>query len=367
VAQMASALAAAHTRGVVHRDLKPQNVFVIPMAGQAREFVKIVDFGISTVKGAAPSPGRAGDDAGELVAGTPQYMSPEQATGMGPVDGKTDQFALAAMAYEMLTGQQAFPGKSLPAVLLNILHGEPAPLPATVLATLGIQGDAALRRALSKRAEERYDDVLEFAQAMQEAVLWGSGLRTPRPVDVTEALADVATLATPSLSPSMELAVHEGFTPHPAPEAHTLSAIPTLAFAAAPRVSRRRHQLSVAALSLVAAGGWITAFLSPRAVEDRMERLTAPLIENAERLKVAARPSGAVFIDFARPPPGLRVSVDGQPTAVPVVLMRGTAAYHLRVEAPEYQPYELWVDAVTDRTLDLPMLRKPRAAEPPSE
>jgi serine/threonine protein kinase len=350
VAQMASALAAAHAHGVVHRDLKPQNVFVVPMAGQAREFVKILDFGISTVKGTARS---EEEEGGDRVVGTPQYMSPEQAVGEGPVDGKTDQFALAAMAYEMLTGEQAFPGKSLPAVLFNIMHGEPAPLPATVLTTLGVQGDAALRRALAKQPGDRYDDVLEFSQAMQEAVLWGSGLRTPRPVDVPDALEN-----TPSTS--FELAVHEAARPA---EVNTLDVLPTQTFdkAAVPRVSRRRHQVSLAVLSVVAAAGWATAFVSPRAVEDRVEQLTTPLIENAERLKVAARPSGLVFIDFLRPPPGLKVTVDGQPASVPVVLLRGTAAYRLHVEAPDYQPYELWVDAVTDRTLDLPLLRKPRA------
>jgi serine/threonine-protein kinase len=370
VAQIASGLAAAHAHGVVHRDLKPQNVFVLPMAGQAREFVKVLDFGISTIANAKGTV--AADKGDDTVAGTPQYMSPEQAVGNPDVDGKTDQFALAAIAYEMLTGRQAFPGKTLPAVLFNILHGEPLPLPATVLATLGVQGDAALRRALSKQSAERYEDVLAFAQAMQEAVLWGSGLRTPRPVDVSDALEH-----TPS--PSLELAVHEAAVHEVAPtitfapaapdaaelQAHTLSAIPTQVFAvpsasAAHKVSRRRHRFSIALLSLVAAGGWLTALISPRALEDRVEQLTAPLFEDAERLKVAARPSGTVFIDFQRPPPGLTVTLDGQSVSVPVVLMRGTTAYHMRVEAPDYQPYELWVDAVTDRTLDLPMLRKPR-------
>jgi hypothetical protein len=57
-----------------------------------------------------------------------------------------------------------------------------------------------------------------------------------------------------------------------------------------------------------------------------MEQLTGPLLENAERLRVAARPNGVVYIDFLRPPPGLRASIDGQPVTVPVVLVRGTAA-----------------------------------------
>ena len=103
---MAAALAAAHEHGVVHRDLKPQNVFLVPMAGQTGEHVKILDFGISSVRGAMPGP--------DAPSGTPHYMSPEQALGdAGAVDGRTDQFALAAIAYEMLTGHEAFRGDSV--------------------------------------------------------------------------------------------------------------------------------------------------------------------------------------------------------------------------------------------------------------
>jgi eukaryotic-like serine/threonine-protein kinase len=389
VAQLSSALAAAHAHGVVHRDLKPQNVFVVPMAGQAREFVKILDFGISTVKrgggaagritggGARISSGGQGDDPLNVV-GTPQYMSPEQALGERDVDAKTDQFALAAIAYEMLCGRPAFPGATLPAVLFGIMHGEPAPLPAVVLATLGVQGDAALRRALAKNRNDRYGDVLEFAQALQEAVLWGSGLRTPRPVDPHNEFANAPdTIAEPSLSPSVELAAGElaiaaaaesGMRPLPvaAPpssdhllDPNTLSAIPTMSFrAATPAVSRRRHRVSIALLTLVAAGGWLTALISPRAVEDRVEPLATPIIENAKRIEVAARPSGQVFVEITRPVPGLRVFIDGHPVSLPIALVRGTAAYHLRAEAPGHQPYETWIDAVTDRAIELPLLRQ---------
>jgi serine/threonine protein kinase len=366
VGQLASGLAAAHAIGVVHRDLKPQNVFVVPMAGQAREFVKILDFGISTVKGST-----AAAQEGSLV-GTPEYMSPEQASGtVADLDGKTDQFALAAIAYEMFTGRPVFSGNDLPTVLFNILHGEPLPLPGPVRAVMGDSGEAVLRRALSKRREDRYDDVMEFATALQETALWESGARTPRPTPTPLLLASLAVPGAAKiaaelperaagLSLTLEIAHATQLTDARA-EATTLTPVVTMRRpAVAAPVSRRRHQAVVAALSLVAAAGWATALTHPRRVEDSAERLTAPLIDQAERLKIAARPTQMVYVDVVRRPPGLRAIVDGQPASLPIELPRGTAAYHLRLEAPDYQPYETWIDAVADHALDLPMLRKPR-------
>jgi serine/threonine protein kinase len=308
ISQMAAALAAAHEHGVVHRDLKPQNVFLVPMAGQTGEHVKILDFGISSVRGALPGP--------DAPSGTPRYMSPEQALGdAGAVDGRTDQFALAAIAYEMLTGHEAFRGDSVGSVLFNLVHGAPVPLPEPVRAMVGELGEATLQRAMARRPEDRFPGVLEFASALEEAVLWG-GQQTPQPVPV----------AAP---------------PPPAP---------------------RRITPTTIALGAIAALGWAVALTSPRAVEDRVTRLAAPLVDGAQQLQMAVRPSQLVYVEILRPPPGLTATVDGQPSPLPISLVRGTAAYRLRFQAPGYQPYETLVDAVADQALELPMLRKRRPA-----
>ena len=318
VSQLASALAAAHARGVVHRDLKPQNVLLVPMEGQLGEFVKIVDFGISTVRGGQSSSGE------RSLVGTPEYMSPEQANGdPRNIDESTDQFALAVMTQEMLTGEFVFTGETVATVLYRVVNEPPPPLPAPIRATVGHLGEAALRRAMAKRREDRFPGVLEFAAAFQEAVLWGGA--TPTPVAISPAVT----------------------APDPA----------TVRGAA---VSRRRHQISLAVLALVAAGGWVTALTSPRAVEDRLGSLTGPLIEDADRLRIATRPSQLVYVNVAQAPPGLRAFVDDHPTPLPITLPRGTAAYRLRFEAPGHDPQELWADAVTDRVLDLSLRRHPR-------
>ena len=148
--QIADGLAAAHRAGFVHRDLKPDNV-MITRDGR----VKIVDFGLAT---SAPSPpGRESVDLTEtarLVVGTAAYMSPEQARG-GPVDFRSDQFALGVLLYEMLTGRRAFDRPSAVETLAAILHDEPPPLtdlnprvPANLARIVG--------RCLAKAREDRY-------------------------------------------------------------------------------------------------------------------------------------------------------------------------------------------------------------------
>ena len=123
VGAVSSALALAHAHGVVHRDLKPANVFLATVDGQTDELVKVLDFGISKVRAAAAQISQAVD-----LLGTPSYMSPEQARGQtDAIDGRTDQFALAAIAYRMLTGQDPFQGDDTAAVLYQVVHEDPPP------------------------------------------------------------------------------------------------------------------------------------------------------------------------------------------------------------------------------------------------
>jgi serine/threonine protein kinase len=179
VDQTASALAAMHDLGIVHRDLKPENLFLIPMAGD-RELVKVTDFGISKIE-------PMGDELRltqvHAVFGTPSYMSPEQALGhTASVDGRTDQFALAAITYEMLTGRLAFPGESLGETLFQVLEGNPPP-PAELCQQVPAGVSAAIMRALSKDPEQRFPDVRAFAAALIEGA-------KPAAVDATPAVEE---------------------------------------------------------------------------------------------------------------------------------------------------------------------------------
>jgi len=156
--EIASALSAAHAIGVVHRDLKPQNVFVARRGG--REQLKILDFGISKIQGAQSVQTRS-----ETLMGTPGYMSPEQARGDAKeADARADQFALAAIAYELISGRPAFyaPGDSPYGVIYKIVNHQPPPLvgaPPSVV--------AAIMRALSKDPEERFPTLEAFVAGLE--------------------------------------------------------------------------------------------------------------------------------------------------------------------------------------------------------
>jgi serine/threonine-protein kinase len=164
VKQIASGLIAAHEHDVVHRDLKPQNIFVLKVAGIDQEVVKIVDFGISKISAVT-----ATITSASTVIGTAQYMSPEQALGrIEQIDARTDQFSLALIVYEMLTGETAFRGESVSSLVYQIVHEEPrhlvdpnGPIPPAMA--------AVLKRAIAKDKERRFPTVKAFAEAFEGA------------------------------------------------------------------------------------------------------------------------------------------------------------------------------------------------------
>lgn len=119
--QTARALAAAHSQGIVHRDMKPENVMVLQRPGQP-DFVKVLDFGVAKVSGAQ---GEGGQTQMGMVVGTPQYMSPEQAKAV-VVDARTDTYALGLILYEMLTGAPTFQGDTASILMIKQVT-EPAP------------------------------------------------------------------------------------------------------------------------------------------------------------------------------------------------------------------------------------------------
>jgi serine/threonine protein kinase len=161
---VASALAAAHAAGVVHRDLKPANIFLMRGEGKEADFVKVIDFGISTSRGSGPSPSNPSD-----VFGTPPFMAPEQAMGLvHKVDARADQFALAAITYAMLTGREPFVGDNAASLLYQVVHKRHPPLSRFVCwDTTSIQ--PVLDRALAKQPEDRFEGVVEFTRALSAA------------------------------------------------------------------------------------------------------------------------------------------------------------------------------------------------------
>ena len=169
VIQIASALAAAHARGIAHRDIKPENVMLRPDG-----YVKVLDFGLAKLldrHAADPSTSPAGTQPG-IVVGTPHYMSPEQAEGMD-VDGRADIFSLGVILYELSTGTRPFTGDSHLSVLASILRDTPQPVTER---NPGLPRDLEriVRRCLAKDRRHRYQsandlrtDLAELEQALR--------------------------------------------------------------------------------------------------------------------------------------------------------------------------------------------------------
>ena len=152
----ASALDYAHRRGVIHRDIKPENILL--QDGQAM----VADFGVAIAVQNAT--GQRITQTGMSV-GTPQYMSPEQAAAEREVDGRSDQYSLAAVAYEMLAGEPPFTGPTAPAIVTKLMTEPPPPLDRRRPATPDHIVEA-IHRALEKVPADRFETAAEFSEAV---------------------------------------------------------------------------------------------------------------------------------------------------------------------------------------------------------
>jgi serine/threonine protein kinase/pimeloyl-ACP methyl ester carboxylesterase len=179
--QVTSALAAAHAQHLVHRDIKPENVMLRPDG-----YVKVVDFGLAKlarVGGTTPTgltqPGQ--------TAGTPAYMSPEQARAE-PVDARTDVFSVGAVLYELVTGRRAFAGES-PAVIFAEILGHTPPAPSGINPKVPPELDRVITKALEKDRKLRYQSVADLRADLRR--LW-------RESDVGRAAPSMHPAATPA-------------------------------------------------------------------------------------------------------------------------------------------------------------------------
>jgi serine/threonine protein kinase len=154
------ALAAAHAKNIIHRDVKPDNVFLVGRGAQ--RVVKVLDFGISRVNDAAT----ANLTKTGMVMGTPAYMPPEQARG-ARVDFRADIYAVGALLYEAVTGQRAFDDDDPVTTLASVLTRDP-PRPTVLNSALPPGLELVIQRAMAKKPEERYRTMRELDRALAE-------------------------------------------------------------------------------------------------------------------------------------------------------------------------------------------------------
>ncbi len=260
--QMAEALGAAHAAGVVHRDLKPDNVFLLQSEGGW--FVKILDFGIAKIMQSGQKLTVAGS-----VIGTPHYMSPEQATG-GRTDERTDVYSLGCMLYELACGKVPFDAENPLAVISMQVTDDPPPLRKRMPPgrTLPQGFEAVVLKCLAKDTTERFGSMDDVRAALERIA--GGGVPLVAPVSSQEAGTDSYTEELAADTDFRELHAH----------------------------GRRRRRLARGALFTLIAGAAVGAFLF---VRPRLPTRAAVLKQAGAALTEAAATAGET-VTTANPP-----------------------------------------------------------------
>ena len=212
ITEVLGALAAAHAEGVIHRDLKPGNIFIV-LESNGSEYVKVLDFGLAK-RGAAPNAATPQTRA-SLIVGTPEYMAPEQACGK-PVSPRTDLYAVGIIMFEMLTGRLPFRGDSPMHVAIMQLQAQP-PAPSSFVEGLPPELNDLILRMLAKEPEDRpasADAVVRelksiakmLAVEMTQLSGFARAVPEPEPVSRSRARGAAAPHATgnrPALTPAL--------------------------------------------------------------------------------------------------------------------------------------------------------------------
>lgn len=159
VLDLVEALSHAHSQGIIHRNLKPENVMI-----RADGFLKLVDFGL-----ARPLTARSNLTLPGAVMGTPAYMAPEQVRPEGLVDGRCDQYTLGLLLYELLTGRRPFDQKQVVQLLYSQVH-QPPPSLLEAVAGLDPLLDQVFRRMVAKRPEDRYPTLQDARPDLKRAL-----------------------------------------------------------------------------------------------------------------------------------------------------------------------------------------------------
>jgi eukaryotic-like serine/threonine-protein kinase len=202
--QLLDGLAAAHDAGIVHRDLKPENVYLLRSRGGTRDFVKILDFGISKFNLAADN--RVNVTRTGSVMGTPCYMSPEHARGARDVDFRTDLYGVGVMLYECLSGVRPFDGENPNEVLFKVVLEDPPKL-AELVPGLDPRLIAIVDKGMARNRDQRFQTAREFQEALLEFATAAGVSILPRAVSMTDTRVSLLGInplrgSQPSITPA---------------------------------------------------------------------------------------------------------------------------------------------------------------------
>lgn len=296
--QVCRALQAAHARGIVHRDMKPENVFLV-RTDDGRELVKIVDFGIAQMKDISGSAeGSRKLTRTGMIFGTPEYMSPEQAAGK-PVDHRVDVYAAGVILYEMFTGRVPFVGDTFMGILTKHMFEQPPAIhQVNPAAQVSPDLESVIFKALAKDPNQRFQSMQEFADDLQrfrQGARPNAAFSQPSAPVIPPTAAQVLGVQS---SPGVPLSQIPGYSPSPLP------AVPSHTVESELTPPRRRPVLFIAfiALALVVGGVAVAVALSHDDPPPAAPTPT-PAPPAAQPPATAQRPAGTVTAPVPTPPP----------------------------------------------------------------
>ncbi|MCP4676022.1 MAG: protein kinase [Deltaproteobacteria bacterium] len=351
------ALSAAHEKGIVHRDLKPDNIFMVHQPGEAPA-VKLIDFGISKFT----------EDTGQTkltqtgaLVGTPAYMSPEQAKGVGDVDHRADLYSIGVILYEMLTSALPYVGEHYNQLIVNLLTSDPRP-PREVYAGFPAEAEDLVLRTLSKDPAKRPQDAMAllemikklsaFSQRRDRLTHYASGVErtcvAAGDLGETISMEESGDVASDVLSSIVGKGTPDGW-------AKTITSAG----------SGRGRYIALLSLVAVLCVGAVAFFLwgsrvgQPAAVVP-IDRLASPIsIE-----PTPAIPEG-VQIEVRGAPPGAKIYYDKAPVPMnPFRVDRKKTLIALKVEAPGYEEHITSLIPDRDRVVEVKLEPKKESEAP---
>ncbi len=396
ILQVLSALHAAHHKGIIHRDLKADNVF-LAVDARLREEVKILDFGIAKVQGSDFDTDMGLTKTG-TVLGTPHYLSPEQARGGKNIDHRIDIWTVGVLMYEMLTGEMPFEGENYNEILSKVLLDEPTPINELVPEVpKGLV--AVVEKALTKDRDERYVTVSEMiedlmklndraTEGMSTSVVKALKSSVIPPPYVPESEDEVQPSIIDS-QPTVEMRPSRVVSSTPITTEPKKASIETLSpdlvdtyHSLVPEPDEKESSKKV----IVGVGVGIAALLAlvlaitagntdetssvkadtpgndePSQTTASAEKSASPSNTDIRRphkksgRNEKAKDENAVTLTLVGVPDGARITIDKKPVEPPITLRKSTKRQMLRVAARGFRPFEGAIIPDRNRTLKVVM------------